>query len=211
MKAITRVFQYLDYKDIKHTRAEKDWGLSNGYLNTQKVRNADLGEGILLKIIDNCLDINPNWLLTGEGEMIKTVNSVKTNKKGVPLIPIEALAGQASGSLVIEEHDIEQRYIVPEFSKADFLIRVKGNSMYPKYSAGDVLACIKITKGMFIQWNKAYVIDSTQGIMVKRILKGSEQHKWILRSDNKEYQDIDVDVDQDIHNISLVIGVIRLE
>lgn len=214
MKAIDRVFQYLDKKGIKHTRAEKNWGLSNGYLNTQKVRNADLGEGALNKIIDNSLDMSPEWLLTGKGEMLRGATIISSSgggREGVPLVPIEAIAGKGSGELVIQDRDIEQRYIVPEFSKADFLIRVKGSSMYPKYSAGDILACIRMDKGRFIQWNKTYVIDSTQGIMVKRILKGGDKQHWILRSDNKEYQDIDVNADEDVHSISLVIGVIRLE
>jgi phage repressor protein C with HTH and peptisase S24 domain len=131
--------------------------------------------------------------------------------KWIPLIPHHAIAGLGSGELVIHESDIEQRYIVPEFSKADYLIRVKGSSMYPKYSAGDVLACVKMDKTKFIQWNKTYVLDTTQGIMVKRIIKGISKKDWILRSDNKDYDDIDVTVDNDVHHISLVIGVIRLE
>lgn len=71
MKAIQRLFIYLNYKDLPHTRFEKEAGLSNGYLNTQLKREADLGEGTLLKIIDKCLDLNPIWLLTGNGDMIK--------------------------------------------------------------------------------------------------------------------------------------------
>lgn len=71
MKSIERVFQYLDYKGIKHTRAEKDWGLSNGYLGAQLKRKSDLGEGVIKKIIDNCLDMSLEWLLFGHGNMIK--------------------------------------------------------------------------------------------------------------------------------------------
>ena len=71
MKAIERFYQYLDTKNIKPTRFEKEIGLSNGYLGTQLKRNADLGEGVMIKIIDNCLELNPEWLLTGKGEMLK--------------------------------------------------------------------------------------------------------------------------------------------
>jgi hypothetical protein len=41
--------------------------LSNGYLGKQLLRNVDLGEGILTKILENCPEINPEWLLTGKG------------------------------------------------------------------------------------------------------------------------------------------------
>lgn len=71
MKSVARIHQYLEYKGIKPTRFEKEVGLSNGYLGTQLKRNADLGEGVLNKILDYCLDIDPEWLLTGRGDMIK--------------------------------------------------------------------------------------------------------------------------------------------
>jgi hypothetical protein len=50
---------------------EKEIGLSNGYLGTQLKRGADLGEGIMNKIINYCLDIAPEWLLTGNGPMLR--------------------------------------------------------------------------------------------------------------------------------------------
>lgn len=70
MKIIDRLFQYLDYKGVKPTRFEKNIGLSNGYLGQQHKRKADLGESIINKIIDNCLDLSVIWLITGKGEMI---------------------------------------------------------------------------------------------------------------------------------------------
>lgn len=72
MKAIERLYQYMEYKGLKPTALEKEIGLSNGYLGVQRKRNADMGEGVFLKIIDNCRDINSSWLLTGEGNMLRT-------------------------------------------------------------------------------------------------------------------------------------------
>lgn len=69
-KIINRIFQYLEFKGIPPTRLEKEIGLSNGYLGTQLKRNADIGESVLLKIIDNCRDLNYSWLILGKGEMI---------------------------------------------------------------------------------------------------------------------------------------------
>lgn len=75
MKAIERVIQYIDYKGINNSNFEKNNFLSNGYIATQQKRNADLGEGVLLKILDNCQDINPEWLLTGKGAMLRPQNA----------------------------------------------------------------------------------------------------------------------------------------
>ncbi len=71
MKAIQRVKQYIDKQGYNNSSFEKKNNLSNGYIGTQIKRNADLGEGILNKILDNCLDLNPEWLLTGNGTMLK--------------------------------------------------------------------------------------------------------------------------------------------
>lgn len=89
-KIIDRLYQYLDYKGIKKTRFEKEIGLSNGYLGTQKRRNADLGEGVIQKIIDNSPDLSVVWFVCGNGEMLnyseetmndKVNNSISLEKK----------------------------------------------------------------------------------------------------------------------------------
>ena len=70
-KAVHRIFEYLRIKGIRHTRFEKEIGLSNGYLNTQLKRGAGMGEDVLNKVVDGCEDIDPEWLLTGRGEMFR--------------------------------------------------------------------------------------------------------------------------------------------
>lgn len=70
MKAIDRLFEYLEFKGIKPTRLEKEIGLSNGYLGVQRKRNADIGSGVLEQIVNYCRDLNIEWLITGAGYMI---------------------------------------------------------------------------------------------------------------------------------------------
>jgi SOS-response transcriptional repressor LexA len=203
-----RLLKFIELKSVSKNHFHKKIGVGNGYLD----KVSSIGSDVIENIVEAYPDLNINWLFTGEGLMVdNNKKEIQHDPKGIPMVPMEALAGQQPGELVIHDYDIEQRYLVPEFNKADFLIRVKGSSMYPKYSAGDILACKKVKKSQFIQWNKAYVIDTTQGIMVKRIIKGPIPTQWILRSDNKDYQDIDINPEDDIHHISLVIGVIRFE
>lgn len=84
MKAIDRFYEYLAEKSLKPTAIEKEIGLSNGYLSAQKKRNADMGEGMLLKIIDYFRDINPLWLLTGEGPMLRSDGA--TDPHNTPIV-----------------------------------------------------------------------------------------------------------------------------
>jgi len=43
MKAINRLYEYLDFKGVKPTYFGEKIGLANGYLSTQRKRGADMG------------------------------------------------------------------------------------------------------------------------------------------------------------------------
>ncbi len=132
-------------------------------------------------------------------------------KRMTPLLPVDAIAGFGSGNWSITENDIQDRYLVPDFNSIDFMVRVKGSSMYPKYSSGDIVACKRIQNESFIQWNKTYVIATKeQGIMVKRIRKSEKDDHYLLVSDNKDYSPFEVPKN-DIDGIAIVVGTIRLE
>lgn len=79
MKAIERLYDYLDLKKIKPAAFERAAGISNGYLSKQFNRKADIGEGILIQILEYCPDINIYWLLLGSGPMLKSSGSNKLN------------------------------------------------------------------------------------------------------------------------------------
>ncbi|GCD76671.1 hypothetical protein JCM31826_01530 [Thermaurantimonas aggregans] len=159
--------------------------------------------------ISNMFDINIDWLLTGRGPMLRDqVPQAVPSPTGVPLIPAEALAGYGAGELVITEHMIEHRYVIPEFRSATCIIRVKGDSMSPTYLPGDMIAIKKIDAKTFIQWNKPHVLDTVQGILIKRVLQS--ESGYILRSDNPSYPDITVP-SKEVYNMYLILGLIRFE
>lgn len=172
-------------------------------------------QDILEKIVRN-IDINPDWLLTGRGEMLQRQDdapiAIATNNpsEGIPLIPFDAMAGICNGDISVMELDCEH-YVVPAFKGADFLIPVKGSSMYPKYSSGDIVACKKIPlKDLFFQWNKVYVLDTIQGPLIKRIAKGNDKNHILAVSENPKYEPFELHLSQ-LRAVSIVMGVIRLE
>lgn len=170
-------------------------------------------------------NISADWLLTGRGEMFSkeiqtqqepenTLNIAhrvpEGSHEGIPLIPIEAMAGALTSEQTVLEYECE-RYVIPVFKGADFLIPVKGSSMYPKYSSGDIVACQRVPMSdLFFQWNKVYVIDTTQGALIKRIKPGSDNEHVLIVSDNEKYDPFELPTSA-IHAVALVIGVIRLE
>lgn len=217
MKAIERLYQLLESKDIKPTYFEKEIGMSSGYLSVQKKRSADMGESVILKIIDYFQDLNPIWFLTGNGNMIISEKNDKIQavpcceeiKHGIPLIPFPAMAGVFSGEINVLDYECE-RFIIPSLKDADFMIRVNGLSMFPNYTPGDIVACKKLPLDTFFQWNKVYVVDTDQGAIIKRIRKGSTSDKLLIVSDNPDYENFELSRES-IYHIAIVLGGIWLE
>lgn len=208
-----RLLKYLDFKGVTRYKFYKDTGLSNGFLDKEGAIGSDKCE----KICYQYSDINPTWLLTGKGEMIQNKIEVEGStsgrlleKQGKPLIPLDALAGNGVGGFTIMEHDIKEYYNVPEFNHADFMIKVSGASMQPKYYGGDVVACKTVTDWTFFQWNRVYVLDTAQGAIIKRVKQGSDDNHLLLVSENKNYEPFEI-AKADLNGLALVIGVIRLE
>lgn len=77
MKIIGRIFEYIENKGVTVAEFERQNSLSNGYLRKMRQRDADIGETILLSIIENCPDISVVWLVTGEGAMLKADNELQ--------------------------------------------------------------------------------------------------------------------------------------
>ena len=72
MKIIDRIFELIEFQGITIAEFERKNSLSNGYLGKMKRRSADVGEGIVVSILENCPEISPAWLVLGEGEMQRT-------------------------------------------------------------------------------------------------------------------------------------------
>ena len=217
---IERISYYLEKKGITAYRFCKDLGFSNGFLDKHREITTDKYANIL----GYYPDLNPQWLLTGEGEMLKDnipnkskipemeAYSTKANK-GIPLVDPVAVGEFGNSHFAIKESDVKDYYIIPKFKNRhiDFMIEVAGSSMYPKYASGDIVACTIINKESFIQWGKVHVIGTReQGLLIKRLYKNEITNCIVCHSDNEKYPPFDVGKDE-ITGVALVVGVIRLE
>jgi len=66
-----KILQYIDYKGISIYKFEKIVGISNGSLKSGK----DFGVDKIPLIRDNCPDLNMDWLIYDEGNMLLEGNS----------------------------------------------------------------------------------------------------------------------------------------
>lgn len=208
------ILLYLSKKDVSAYEFYNKSGVTRGILT----QNNGISEDNLARFLAYAPDVNIEWLLTGKGDMLRrdqqapldNPTTTAGTKEGIPLIPLSAMAGALTGERTVLEYECE-RYVIPAFSGADFLMPVKGNSMMPTYISGDIVACQRVPMtDMFFQWNKPYVLDTSQGAIIKRIKPGSDKQHVLIVSDNKEYDSFELSY-SDIYAVALVIGIIRLE
>ena len=76
MNVQSRLFDFISSKKISISDFERACGLSNGYVH--KIKNS-VGKRGLLDIQRKFPELNTDWLLTGEGEMLNDTSSYIVN------------------------------------------------------------------------------------------------------------------------------------
>lgn len=184
--------------------------LSKGNSSLQRKLQRQLNEDatITYDVVEYIHEAFPNvsaeWLLRGKGPMYcEQTGEVETR----PRIPYDAAAGTLSvGVDGVMPYQCEQMPVVRAFPKYDFTIMVRGESMAPEYQSGDEVACLYVRESTYTQWGRVHVLDTTQGVVIKRIYDNGE--KVLCHSDNPRYKDFSIPKSE-VYNLALVIGLIR--
>lgn len=207
-----RVIEIARYKGIALEKFFPMFGMTYGNFKG-KSKKTPLNSTAIADISTLFPEINISWLITGNGEMILQPISemLPANRDtGIPLIPVDAMAGYFNGEIQFSPDDINYFHL-PNFRGAEFLIRIKGDSMTPKYQAGDLAVCKMLPlSSIFFQWGKPYILDTDQGAIVKRVNKGSSENRLLLVSENDAYAPFEIPT-EGIYNVAQIMGIIREE
>lgn len=181
-----RLIEFIKYKKLSQNRFEKLIGLSNGYVNNI---SRSVGASKLQSIIGIFPELNPEWLLTGEGEMLKELETPKyreakevdPNYMEVPLIGIKAQAGylnEYNDTAFIEELPTVKVQVDRTFHGKYRCFEVSGDSMndgtFRSICEGDVILGREVKKELwcyklhFNQW--FFVINHVNGLLIKQIV-----------------------------------------
>lgn len=170
--------------------SQKDFGHKLGYNNesyfSQIINNkVQTPKDFISKCIKIVPDVNYEWLQTGEGNMLRS-NSIGCSSIGndssikVPLLPLDAIGSSLNDFVVsLKKYDCE--LTVNPIEGAELAITVSGDSMAPEYPNGSRIYIKRIKESAFIDWGRVYVLDTCNGVVVKRLVPSEQDTKKYVR------------------------------
>jgi phage repressor protein C with HTH and peptisase S24 domain len=183
--------------------------------NYVAIENGHRSIGIrLIKEITGYYPINPEWLQTGEGEMqltapVTEMGLNESDEKGVPFFNVN-LSEISFGEYGVLGEAPEYYVNFRPFNDCDAYLPIYGDSMYPKYASGEIIAIREITNFDVLQWGEAYLVvtdeRSNHMTTVKLIFEHPDAAKIILRSSNPNFKGDTVVLRDSIQKMFLIKG-----
>lgn len=181
----SRLLEYLRSKKISQTEFTRALGVSPTYVGAMR---KGMPASKLKKITELYPDLNRDWLLYGEGEMLINEEDHPLALSGYPtlLLPVEAFAGDLQmWSEGVRHNDCQ--VIVSPIGGADFAIPIKGDSMEPRFHDGSTLLIKRINEDSFIPWGHALVVDTENGVLLKTLMPDESDKYVVAQSLNPKY------------------------
>lgn len=210
MDTIERLNELIEAKcgERGATAFSKLIGIHQVTLNNYILGKRKLSLEVIEAVLNTFPDVSAEWLLRGQDMPKVEEKHLDVPVKTLPRIPVKASAGSLTTMVDgITEIQCEQFPVVHNFPKYDFTIHISGDSMVPYFISGDEVACLRITSATFIQWGRVHVLDTSQGIVIKRIYDNGDTIRCV--SYNPDYPDFNVPKDE-IFSYNLVVGTLRL-
>lgn len=153
-----------------------------------------IGKGLLRDITDY-YSLNTTWVSTGEGEMfLEGADPLRPSKSeggGVPYYNID-LSQIPAESLAVMEEKPEYYVDYKPFNDCAAYLPVYGDSMYPKYASGEIVAVKQIANFDVIQWGEAYLVVTDEASnnlrTIKLLFPHDDENKLVLRASNPNYR-----------------------
>lgn len=208
-----RLVLYLKYKGIGQNKFERLAGLSNGYISNLKSSPSPEKLTMIFKVSD---DLNRDWLLYGEGNMLKDENDtaeiagVASKVISDNAVLVKFFDVNPSATFQELDESVSQGYdtleVVPihgeRIDDTYVVFEIHGDSMAPTLLSHARILCKEIPEQRWQYAEGVVVISYRDKVVVKRIAVNDilGNSMITLKSDNPEYGSEDVQL-SDIHCI----------
>lgn len=193
-----RILIFLEYLGMGQNAFEKKCGISNGYISNSR---GSFGSRIISKISTAYPDLNVEWLMTGEGTMLKSesISEKDADFRLVPMYNLDARGGFGGN----EEVDVAE-YIVDyipfkDAKQGDICVPIIGNSMAPTYCAGAIVLLHRVEQWAdFLELGQVYMIVLKDGRRLIKELRASQEDrksKYLCVSHNPTFDPVELPKD----------------
>ena len=182
-----RILEYCDFKKMTINEFQAKAGLDK-YLfdDSSKAINSH----IIKKILYYHPDLNRDWLLTGEGDMLKSGDEATDKPRinysqGVPYYNVDFIGGF---DIVENDQTVNPEYLIDfkPYAKATCWCNISGHSMEPEINNGDIIALRRIDDFSFLPMGEIYAIVTKNDMRtVKRIGPSANPDNYTLIPTNK--------------------------
>lgn len=179
-------------------------------------------------LYSRCENVSGEWLLSGEGNMLKEMpiqlatpkvqaqfplRSDRTvEMQAIPLYELDATAGLAA---LFDENtrQLPLSYLqIPDLPPCDGALYVRGDSMYPLLKSGDIVLYKEVHNSANILYGEMYLLsftlDGDNFISIKYIQRSDQPGMVRLVSHNPHHQPKDIPTDA-IRTLALIKASVR--
>lgn len=203
-----RFKNYFKSKNLSNEEVARSIGMVNKTFSNKlagiRAFNIDELKTILLQYED----LSPEWLLTGNGNMLKS-NKAPSLYHCIKYYPS---VNYSVGGIEFLDNPSERSIdiVLPNFPNSKFAINAYGDSMEPVIKSGQIVILSEWIED-FIDYGKIYLVVTKKGYRaIKYVKPGSDNEHILCKSENTEYDPFEIAIN-DIHKLYLVDGLISKE
>lgn len=209
-------------KELRYRQVEFAQKIDVDPSNLSKYLNQKLpvSDSLINKIAIN-LGVSKEWLTNGTDLPFAKAQPATTSlhvipaelqkMKGTPVYDIDVTAGTMPRARLFTDDQIIGSINLPDVVSGNCrIVKVSGDSMSPVIKNGDYIAVRELSNTRQIYWGQIYVVLLDDYRMVKYIRRHTDPQMVILRSENPNYDDLEVSRD-DIRELMFVQNILHVD
>ncbi len=214
---IARIKYLIKEMGLRQVQFAERIGVDTSNLSKYLNAHMPLSDSFLNRLVVN-LGVSKEWLLEGTDlPFAKTPVQIDAEggavaggaASGTPVYDVDATAGVASGRAELFANENIIGWVnLPNMSPNCRIVRVSGDSMAPVINDGDFIAVREVSNLSQIYWGQIYLVQLDDFRVVKYVRRHSDPNMVVLRSENPNYDDMDV-MRSDIHEMLLVQHILH--